>query len=189
MNILRTTGPILLFLLTALSPAVFADNSGIRELRVELRNKAIACARKGDDSCAQICENAMRSVLAGEDDWQRTVAECEEAHSGIAAAQQAAAEGRALRAGYQWMPDVVATIRAAGGGRLSNPFVVTGRDNDWGRYCKTGLRYMAGVTTGEGGALLSKPGTKVVLKHVQYTTERKRTGQCVVGRIEAYGGE
>lgn len=184
MNLSRIIPAMALLMLATITSGVLADENRIRELRLELRDKAVACARAGNQSCAQTCENAMRSVAAGED-VQRAVAECERAHSGVAADRQAAEEGRVLQAGYQWMPDVVATIRAVSRGRLSNPFLVTGRDNDWGRYC-TSVRYLSG---GGGGRLVTQPGTRVILKNVQYTTEPKRSGRCVVGRIEAYGDE
>lgn len=164
------------------STSAIADNH--RDPRLELRDKARACAMKRNTECANACAEAINLMKSGsEAELEAAMARCDAGYAPIGQERESAAAGTQLKEGYQWMPDVEARVTESGV-RRRNPFVVEGRDEDWNKYCRGDLRYMAPALQDQAKLRGAPPGQKVLLKHVQYTTETKRTGQCVIGRIE-----
>ena len=161
------------------------DGPGPKELALEYRKKARTCQQGGDTSCAQACVDAMKLVASGvSPEYEQAAKTCDNGYAPFQERNLLAAEGALLSEGYSWMPDVEATFGDVGRQSNRTQFNVEGRGEDWNKYCNGDLRF--GGTFFEDITKLTKtPGAKFLLTHVQYTTETKRTGQCIVGGIKA----
>lgn len=158
-----------------------SEQRSAREIQIEYRNKAMMCARARDTDCSNACTEATKLARNGESpQFEQASKRCDEGVAPMEEKQRLAAEGRLLTDGFQWMPDVEATVIRA----RNNPFMVEGRSEDWNKYCKGKLSYSAAALGADYNNMLKSPGTQVILKHVQYTTEPRRSGQCIVGDIE-----
>jgi len=166
-----------------IAPLSDAQVKSARELRVELRGMARACMRRQDTECADACVEAMEVAATGSIDAENdALLRCKAGFTPVAEENGARQEGRSLQDGYQWMPDVEAVVTGPiNRGRYV--FHVTGRDADWDRYCRNNLRYSAKALQSARDHSI-EVGTRVLLRHVKFSSERKITGQCTVGDIE-----
>ena len=145
-------------------------------------NKAIRCEETGNSECSAACVKAMNLVRNGPSPELEKAAEtCNAGFDVIEAKRLKAIAEPALQDGYAWMPDIEATVIRARGA----PFLIEGRDHDWGKFCTFRVKLGAAARDETSRALVQSPGTKVILRHVQHPTSRIGTLPCVIGDVEA----
>lgn len=158
-----------------------------REIQFELRQNWKDCSGRGGKptdpakaECAKVCKEALdMSTGQVSGDVNAKIEECRALSAPIRQAGQDMAAGRVLRSGYEWMPDVEATI-----GKARNGLVVVGRDDDWGRYCTLPrLNFGTDALEAHKAGLFKRQGTRVRLTNVQFRRDSLHVNNCIVGNI------
>lgn len=145
-------------------------------------NKALRCEETGDSECSAACIEAINLVRNGPSpELEKAADACNAGFGVIEAERMKKIAEPPLREGYAWMPDIEATVVRARGA----PFLIEGRDHDWGKYCTGRVRFGGAANDEASRKLMRSPGTKVILRHVQYPTSRVGTLGCVIGDVEA----
>ncbi len=145
-------------------------------------NKAKKCEKTGNSECSAACVEAIKLVRNGPSpELEKATESCNAGFAVIEAARVKELAEPTLRDGYAWMPDIDATVIRARGA----PFQIEGRDHDWGKYCTWRAKLGGAARDESSSSLIRSPGTKVILKHVQYPTSRSGTLSCIIGDVEA----
>ncbi|MCH9693154.1 MAG: hypothetical protein K0U72_01475 [Gammaproteobacteria bacterium] len=145
-------------------------------------NKAKKCEKTGNSECSAACVEAINLVQNGPSpELEKAAESCNAGFAVIEAEREKKIAEPALRDGYAWMPDIEATVIRARGA----PFQIEGRDHDWGKYCTWRVEFAGAANDETSKSLIRSPGTKVILRHVQYPTSRAGTLSCFIGGIEA----
>lgn len=145
-------------------------------------NKAVKCKQTGDSQCSASCVEAINLVRNGPSTELAKAAEaCNAGFAVIEAERETKISEPPLQEGYAWMPDIDATVIRARGA----PFQIEGRDHDWGKYCNWRAKLGAGANDESSRKLVQSPGSKVVLRHVQYPTSHAANSACVIGDVVA----
>lgn len=145
-------------------------------------NKAIKCQQTGNSDCSKACMKAIELVRSGpSSQLDEATKACDSGFAALQAKREEKLAAPPLREGYAWMPDIEATVVRARGA----PFLVEGRDSDWGTYCTGRVRFGGAANDAESKKLMRAPGTRVILKHVQHPTTRVGVMGCVIGDVVA----
>ena len=158
-----------------------AASQDIRQVINDYRNKAIKCKQSGDSICSEACVEAINLVRNGpSSELDAAAASCNAGFDVIESEREKRLEEPALREGYAWMPDIEATVIRARGA----PFLIKGRDHDWGKYCTGQVRFGGAANDAASKALMRSPGTNVILRHVQYPVSGNVALACVIGDVD-----
>ncbi len=159
------------------------------ELTIDLRDKALACAREGKSACAETCKSAMTTVRESRGSDQTGVDACRS----LAAPGEAAAAKRQAGVGllddrYAWMGDVEGVIA----GRMNSRRginVVANSNPEWVANCASYAKPHASIPRETLDQL--EAGIRVRLRHVQQdktlNARDARAGKCVFGAIDILG--
>ncbi len=145
-------------------------------------NKAKKCEKTGNSECSAACVEAINLVQNGPSpELEKAAESCNAGFAVIEAEREKKTAEPALQDGYAWMPDIEATVIRARGA----PFQIEGREHDWGKFCTWRAQLGAGANDESSRKLVKSPGSKVVLRHVQYPTSRGGNLTCVIGDVVA----
>lgn len=145
-------------------------------------NKAKRCEKTGNSECSTACVEAINLVRNGPSpELTKATETCNAGFAVIETERKKKIAEPPLREGYAWMPDIDATVIRARGA----PFLIEGRDHDWGKFCTWRTQLGAGANDESSRKLVQSPGSKVVLRHVQYPTSRAGNLACIIGDVVA----